>query len=132
MSTYQEYLKILELTENASLEDIKNARKEFIKVWHPDRFENDENLIKRANRKTQEINEAYSYLIENYTNTFQKIINDNDFSENTTSQENYDFDLYKKDRGKPFHSTSWIKVIISFVFTMVVTLIFMFILAKLG
>ena len=74
MSAYQEYLKVLDLTENASLEDIKKSYRELLQIWHPDKCGTNENLQKRANKKTREINKAYSYLTENYTNDFKENI----------------------------------------------------------
>lgn len=78
MSTYQEYLRVIDLTGNASLEDIKKSYRELLQIWHPDKCGNNENLQKRANKKVQEINKAYSYLIENYTNRFQENIKEFD------------------------------------------------------
>ena len=141
METYKEYLKILELSENASLDDIKNARKELIKVWHPDRFENDENLIKRANCKTQKINEAYEYLTKNYSNEAVDEVydgisdEDEDFSQeefeeesNDYCEEDYcsdfemedddDFAFIPKTKGKNFQLSYWVKVFASFIVTM--------------
>lgn len=65
MSKYAEYLKILELPKNASLEDIKKSYKELVSIWHPDK--NNKNIEKRTTEKLKKINEAYSYLTKNYS-----------------------------------------------------------------
>ena len=52
------YYDILEITEDASTEDIRQAYRKLIKIWHPDLHPDDEN----AALKTQEINEAYEIL----------------------------------------------------------------------
>lgn len=54
------YYDILEITEDASAEDIRQAYRKLIKIWHPDLHPDDE----KAALKTQEINEAYEVLID--------------------------------------------------------------------
>lgn len=56
------YLEILGLSGNASTEEIDRAYKELIRVWHPDRFQNDPLLVSRAENKTRELNNAYAEL----------------------------------------------------------------------
>ena len=56
------YLKILELSDSASSEEIERAYKELVRVWHPDRFQSDEILRVKAEEKTRELNLAYSEL----------------------------------------------------------------------
>ena len=56
-------LKVLELPENATADEIKNSYRELVQIWHPDRFTNSEKLRARATEKLKEINEAYRYLI---------------------------------------------------------------------
>lgn len=67
MSKYAEYLKILELPKNASLDDIKKSYKELLHIWHPDKCGSNENLKKRTTEKLKKINEAYAYLVKNYS-----------------------------------------------------------------
>ena len=66
MSKYAEYLKILDLPKDASLDDIKKAYRELANIWHPDK--NSKNLEKRTTEKFKKIKEAYDYLIKNYSN----------------------------------------------------------------
>lgn len=54
------YFKILEINENANLEEIRNAYRKMAKKYHPDK-----NSDKNANEKFNEANEAYTYLINN-------------------------------------------------------------------
>lgn len=55
----EQYYKILELKNGASLSEIKSAYKQLSFVWHPDRFLIDnEELINKANNKIKEINDA--------------------------------------------------------------------------
>lgn len=43
-------------------EEIKDAWRTMLKVWHPDRFHGDETMRRRAEQKTKEINAAYQAL----------------------------------------------------------------------
>ncbi|MGD0022174.1 MAG: DnaJ domain-containing protein [Smithellaceae bacterium] len=63
-----ESLKILGLTKDASLKEIKQAYKDLVNVWHPDRFTNNARLQKKANEKLKEINAAYENLVSFYEN----------------------------------------------------------------
>lgn len=54
----KEYYEILEISENASKEEIKRAYKKLALEWHPDKKGNSE----EANKKIREINEAFEVL----------------------------------------------------------------------
>ena len=56
------YFKILELNSNATLKELESAYKNLITVWHPDRFQKNEELRKKAEIKTRELNEAFNEL----------------------------------------------------------------------
>ncbi len=56
--------EILGLKEGASQEEIKNAYREQVKKYHPDKF-NDNPLQDLAEEKLREINEAYETLTKN-------------------------------------------------------------------
>jgi curved DNA-binding protein CbpA len=57
--------EILELVPGASLEEVRQAYRDSVSVWHPDRFgERNPRLIKRAEEKIKQINEAYETLVE--------------------------------------------------------------------
>ncbi len=62
MSGMDDYYRLLGLNPGASEEEIKEAYKDLIKVWHPDRFSNDPRLKEKANEKLKEINSAYEIL----------------------------------------------------------------------
>ncbi|MBK9165366.1 MAG: DnaJ domain-containing protein [Acidobacteria bacterium] len=62
------YFDILGLAHNSSQKQLKEAYKDLVKVWHPDRFLHDPKLRIKAQEKLKEINEAYqkvSSFIEN-------------------------------------------------------------------
>lgn len=58
----QRCLKILELETSGSLQEAKQAYKDLVRVWHPDRFQSNPRLKQKADLKLREINLAYKYL----------------------------------------------------------------------
>ena len=55
-------LNVLALDNNATAVEIKEAYRDLVKVWHPDRFGNDPRLRQKAEDKLQQINDAYRVL----------------------------------------------------------------------
>ena len=58
MGSRAHYLSVLGLPPEASNEDAAAAYKDLIRVWHPDRFQNDDRLRRKAEEQTKLINEA--------------------------------------------------------------------------
>jgi len=58
---YDCYL-MLEVKPGASLEEVKSAYRELVKVWHPDRFSHDPKLRDKAADKLKKINLAYERI----------------------------------------------------------------------
>jgi hypothetical protein len=56
------YYAILELSPTATLADIKKSWHEQLQVWHPDRFNHSPALHRKAEARTQLINQAYQTL----------------------------------------------------------------------
>jgi hypothetical protein len=56
------YYTVLELLPTATLADIKKAWHEQLQVWHPDRFNHSPVLHRKAEARTQLINQAYQTL----------------------------------------------------------------------
>jgi len=54
--------KILEIPESASEEDIKQAYRDMIGIWHPDRYVQNPRLHKKATEKLKDLNIAYNRL----------------------------------------------------------------------
>ncbi len=60
--TLQEALTVLEIKGEPTQQAVRDAYREMVKVWHPDRFAEDPKFRLRATRKTQEINTAYEVV----------------------------------------------------------------------
>jgi len=58
----QRYLEILELQPGASLEELNQAYKDLVNIWHPDRFAHNPRLKGKAETKLKEVNQAYEAL----------------------------------------------------------------------
>jgi hypothetical protein len=55
-------LRILELDSDATETEIRASYLTLVKVWHSDRFENEEHLKEAAEAKLKDINSAYEFL----------------------------------------------------------------------
>ena len=54
--------EILDLDPGASPDEAKQAYKDIVSVWHPDRFSGNPRLKKKAEEKIKEVNAAYDTL----------------------------------------------------------------------
>jgi DnaJ domain len=52
----------LEMSPYASPAEVKQAYRDLVKVWHPDRFSHDADLHRKAQEKMKALNEAYQHL----------------------------------------------------------------------
>ena len=55
-------VETLGLKPGASREELEQAYKDLVNVWHPDRFNNNPRLQQKAQEKLKEINAAYEYI----------------------------------------------------------------------
>ena len=56
------HYSILEIPKSATPEEIKQAYRLLLQVWHPDRFHHNPDLLAKAEKKTREINVAFATL----------------------------------------------------------------------
>jgi hypothetical protein len=62
--SHTDCFRALGVAPDASWEEVRQAYKDLVRVWHPDRFQSDPQLRERAEQKLQRINEAY-YALKN-------------------------------------------------------------------
>ena len=65
----EKYYKILEIHANATEQEVKQAYRDLVKVWHPDRFTHDIKLQNKAEEKLKEINDAYQRIVAHLNNS---------------------------------------------------------------
>jgi preprotein translocase subunit Sec63 len=58
----ERWLRVLGLEAGASEQAVKEAYRDLMKVWHPDRFGTDARLREKAQTKLTEVNAAYEHL----------------------------------------------------------------------
>ncbi|MFQ5682268.1 MAG: DnaJ domain-containing protein [Candidatus Binatia bacterium] len=63
MDNIQRYYETLGLKPGATPEEVKQAYRDLVKVWHPDRFSHDPKLQRKAQEKLKEINQTYDQLL---------------------------------------------------------------------
>lgn len=63
MKKVSDYRKMLGLSKDASLKDLKSVYRNLMKDWHPDKFAGDEAGLSIAEVKSKEIIEAYTFLV---------------------------------------------------------------------
>jgi hypothetical protein len=65
--------EILELDRTASPDEVNQAYKDIVNVWHPDRFSNNPRLKQKAGEKLKEVNVAYETL-KSYLSSKQELV----------------------------------------------------------
>jgi len=56
------YFDTLELAPDATMDDLNQAYRDLVNIWHPDRFTHNPRLKKKAEEKLTEVNQAYEAL----------------------------------------------------------------------
>jgi len=64
----QGYFDVFELPYSANFDDVKKKYKIMIRLFHPDKHSSDDTIRDYANKKTQEINEAFAALKKYFDN----------------------------------------------------------------
>ena len=62
MTRAEQYYSVLGVDANVTPEQLKQAYRDLVRIWHPDRFAHDRRLQLKAEAKLKEINEAYEQL----------------------------------------------------------------------
>ena len=58
-----EYRRLLDITPNTDLTELKSTYRNLIKEWHPDKFNGDEERRAEAEERSKNIIEAYHFLV---------------------------------------------------------------------
>lgn len=58
-----EYRNLFNAGKDTSLSELKKTYRNLVKEWHPDKFQEGDPKLKEAERKSQEIIDAYSFLV---------------------------------------------------------------------
>ena len=101
MDDTERYYKILGLSTSASEEDLKNAYRELVQVWHPDRFTHNPSLQKRAEEQLKEINSAYEAIRKHIAYTDRNAVRS---GANQTIHKSH-HEKTKKTASSPYAST---------------------------
>ena len=91
MKKIVDYRKLLNVTENAELTELRTVYKSLMKTWHPDRFQ-DESRVE-AEEKSKTIIEAYHFLVSIAPETRAQTLSD--YTATTTLSNIADFE-YKQ------------------------------------
>jgi preprotein translocase subunit Sec63 len=59
---FEQSLRVLGLAPGATEQAIKEAYRDLVKVWHPDRFGSDARLRAKAQERLKDVNAAFEYL----------------------------------------------------------------------
>jgi curved DNA-binding protein CbpA len=83
MKRINEYKKLFEVQQEINLQDLKLKYKRLVKEWHPDKFQEGDELAVLAEEKSRQIIDGYHFLvsiapetIENNLEEYNKTINE--------------------------------------------------------
>ena len=77
--------EVLEVHQNGTMEEVRQAYKDLVKVWHPDRFAEDPRLRVRAEKRLKEINMAYETIKALISSGRYRASGQSDISESRTA-----------------------------------------------
>lgn len=96
-------LDILGVRPGVSKEELKTAYRALIRTSHPDRFQHDDALRKKAEERTKVLNDAYQYLLSN----FELIPKSADPPENPTAKVRVDEEKKRQDAEYRRRKAQW-------------------------
>jgi DnaJ-class molecular chaperone len=86
--------KVLGVTENTALKDLKSVYRNLMKEWHPDKFHDNHEQRTEAEEKSKKIIEAYHFLVSIAPETREQMMSA--YIETTTNANIEDFE-YKSE-----------------------------------
>lgn len=85
----------LGIEPSASPDEIKQAHRDLVQVWHPDRYGNNERLRKKAEEKLKQINAAYDLICERISEGWTYQV---EYARESTQQERTDYGQESDDQ----------------------------------
>ena len=97
-SKYLESMQELELKAGFTLEELKKKKLELVKEYHPDKYHNQPERVKKlAEEKMKKINEAYDYLEKNFNQNTSGSYNSNEANDSDYYNDYNDYDDYEEE-----------------------------------
>jgi DnaJ-class molecular chaperone len=90
MKKIVDYRKLLDVSKDATLQDLKTVYRSLMKTWHPDRFLDEAEKLD-AEGKSKAMIEAYHFLVSIAPETRAQTINE--YTQTTTTAGLQDFDF---------------------------------------
>jgi DnaJ-class molecular chaperone len=90
MKKIVDYRKLLGVTEVAELKELKTVYRNLMKDWHPDKFNDNDELKLEAEEKSKMIIEAYHFLVSIAPETREQSLAE--YTETTTKSNIADFE----------------------------------------
>jgi len=98
-SKYLESMQELEIKSGFTLEELKKKKLELVKEYHPDKYNNQPERIKKlAEEKMKKINEAYDYLEKNFNQNTSGSYNSNEANDSDYYNDSDDYEEESYDR----------------------------------
>ncbi|RZL05762.1 MAG: KTSC domain-containing protein [Pedobacter sp.] len=91
MKKIVDYRKLLEVTEEASLQDLKSVYRGMMKKWHPDKFAGDEVALEEAEGMSRSVIEAYHFLVSIAKETREETFADYEITVSTSQIADFEF-----------------------------------------
>lgn len=63
MKRINEYKKLFDVQEEITLQDLKSKYKRLVKEWHPDKFQEGDDMALEAEEKSRQIIDGYHFLV---------------------------------------------------------------------
>ncbi|KAA5532128.1 KTSC domain-containing protein [Taibaiella lutea] len=93
MKRINEYRKMLNVTKESDLKELKSVYRNLMKEWHPDKFQHDEVQKQEAEEKSKTLIEAYHFLVSIAPETIEQ--SKSEYTQTVTNSPIRDFNYEK-------------------------------------
>jgi curved DNA-binding protein CbpA len=91
MAKIDVYRKLLGVTKEVELKELKSVYRQFMKDWHPDKFNDNPDLKLEAEEKSKKIIEAYHFLVSIAPETIAESLDQYTQTINTASIDDFEY-----------------------------------------